>query len=231
MRKCSSFILFPITVLFTHLVPTHWWVEEVLGLVLAHWQMKLAAGMWLKGPEVPEQVLDFWWMGLVPDTAGHRVQGVLKLRPACWWTGLDLGRLRGPRCLRVGIDLLVGGPGPAMAGWGAVVVLGMVETHMVSLRSAPLSFKAKYSGGLFSQGWVPGLGSSTWGSDRSPPGRGSAVVTIVLSMGHQPGRVDLGYTATSFPLPLSLWFLFYIPSCRSSFLVASSLFHWELLCK
>ena len=38
MRKYSNFILLYVAVQFSHLVPAHWWVEQVLGLLLAQWQ-------------------------------------------------------------------------------------------------------------------------------------------------------------------------------------------------
>lgn len=41
-------------------------IQENLGLLSTYWWMKPDPGAWLL---VPEQMSDFWWLGLVPNTA------------------------------------------------------------------------------------------------------------------------------------------------------------------
>ena len=57
-----------------------------------------------------------------------------------------------------------------------------------------------------------------------PFGRTSAIVIILPFVGHLPRGVGLDQTASLLPLPMPLWFLLYIFSCRKSFLLVFRLF-------
>ena len=50
-------------------------------------------------------------------------------------------------------------------------------------------------------------------------GRTSVILIILLFVGHSPRDMGLNYAISPPLLPISLWFLFYIFSCRRSFLL------------
>ena len=56
-------------------------------------------------------------------------------------------------------------------------------------------------------------------------GRNCAIVIIFLFVVYLPKGMDLHYIASLFLLPISLWFLLYIFSCRKSFLLVFSFSH------
>ena len=104
-----------------------------------------------------------WWVG-----AACGVWGALK---ACVSPLVDGARswgswLIGPMCLRAGVGLLVDGLGPATAGCGAAVVLGLVPTYS----------------------WVRPRPRGSWGWFW--PGRWSLVLTS-LAAGHWGSEVGV----------------------------------------
>ena len=85
--------------------------------------------------------------------------------------------------------------------------------------ASPTCLKARLSGGHLS-----GAGPTGWGAQcgaQTPLSlRGiSAMVIILPFVGHLPRVTGLDYTVCLPLLPLSLWFLLYIFSCRKSFLL------------
>ena len=54
-------------------LPSSGW-SWFLGLLPAHWWAEPGFGDWIQGPQVPELVLDCWWVGPVLDTGGCGVQ-------------------------------------------------------------------------------------------------------------------------------------------------------------
>ena len=71
---------------------------------------------------------------------------------------------------------------------------------------------------------LPGAGLPGWGAQCGAQtlcslGRTSAIVIIFCCVGHLPGGMGLDCTTSPLLLPVSLWFLFYIFSCRRSFLL------------
>jgi len=101
--------------------------------------------------------------------------------------------------------------------------------QLLGLLKVDLAFKARCSGAH-----LPGarlLSWGAWGGLQTPYslGRTSAIV-IVLTFAVFPLRVvGLDYTVPPPLLPVSLWFLLYIFSCRRSFLVDLS--HQKFFCK
>ena len=99
---------------------------RVSGLVLAHWWAELGSGMngcRAGGPQSSVGLL-LWGVGAVIYMAGCRFQVVPKLcQPAGGETVSQVDWLRGPRCPRAGVGLLVGKagaqgvPGLVLACW------------------------------------------------------------------------------------------------------------------
>ena len=84
----------------------------------------------------------------------------------------------------------------------------------LSPKQAPLAFKPNILGVH-----LPGAGLSGWGAQcgaQTPHSleRTSAVVIILPFVCHPPGGTGLDYTKSSCLLPISLWFLLFIFSCR-----------------
>ena len=110
----------------------------------------------------------------------------------------------------------------------------------VSIAHSPLGLPKVSPTGLQSQRfWElifpaqdPQAGEPNVGLRPLVPWRGPLVVVIMLPLvGHAPVGMGLDYTVISPLLPVLLWFLHHIFSCRRSFLVGSGFFHPQLLCK
>ena len=93
---------------------------------------------------------------------------------------------------------------------------------------ALLAFKSKYSGGSSSQCQTPGLGSLMWGSDLSLLWENLCNIIILQFVGHPPRGYGFACIVS---LPLLLWFLLYVFSCRRSFPEGFSLFQWWSFCR
>ena len=95
---------------------------------------------------------------------------------------------------------------------------------------SPASLQSQTFWGLSSQCRTPKAGESQCEAQTPRSlGRTSAIFIILLFVGHLHGSMGLDCTVSLSLLPLLLWFLLYIFSCRRSFLVDSGFSHQSLL--
>lgn len=115
---------------------------------------------WLQGPGVPELVSNRaahggWWLGPLPDTVGHRAQGVLRVLLNCRWTG-QIGRLQGCGCLMAAVCMLVGEVCPEAK---ACLLVGGP-----GLQTAGLLLSCSWCPPTGGWSWIPGsLAGGLWG--------------------------------------------------------------------
>lgn len=98
-------------------------------------------------------------------------------------------------------------------------------TLCTSQKQAPLAFRARHSGGSFSQCRAPEWGAQCGAQTHCSVVRTSPIAMILLSLGHSPEGMGLDYYTRIPALILTLlWFYLYSFHCRRSFLVSSGLF-------
>ena len=100
--------------------------------------------------------------------------------------------------------------------------------HKSKLHS--LAFRARHSGGSFSQCRAPEWGAQCGAQTHCFVVRTSPIAMILLFVGHSPEGMGLDYyTRIPALMPTLLWFYLYSFLCRRSFLLSSDFFFYQWL--